>query len=621
MPFISRNPREIVEHSLRRVTTQQVDDDTVRNLQAEINWCKISLIAPEDYERVCAAIHHQPPAGLEPSQFVDIYRAYETEKTNRNEIDFDDILLITCHLIESDEDVAANIRSGITWLTVDEYQDVSPLQHRLLTRWLGDNRNICVVGDPAQTIYSFAGASSYNLLNFASEFGPLTADVRLNNDYRSTPQIVNYANRVLEVSPQRADYLKLNSKRDQGRRVAQTVYNSDLEEARGVAARIRRLVDEGASPGDCAILTRVNAQQKILCRALGEQHLRYRVKRDSGWQNSGLADDAQTRLAMLEALGAGGDVKGVTISTIHASKGLEFKHVFLIGCSEGLIPYGSPPEGDLLEEERRLMYVAVTRAEDTLDVSYARAREDDGSDRGRRNHASSGDCGSPEAFVSPASSVPSASFVLSASSPLCSSLVEQLGQFGIPIDAVRNILLRRGLFRTGSGGCGAVLFVGAILGLLVRQLRQQIRMRPFRVARLGAFLRADAFPQRGRLTHALGAQLHAHQAFERAFRRASDGAFAAQHLTKLFDMRNMRHARTPHDGIHPALHQGKQILQRLHGLLLLRSVRERHLGDVHRAGHGIRIDGLRLTDLLLHGIHVDGDATRVFAQQRLEAGH
>ena len=96
MPFISRNPREIVEHSLRRVTTQQVDDDTVRNLQAEINWCKISLIAPEDYERVCAAIHHQPPAGLEPSQFVDVYKAYETEKTNRNEIDFDDILLITC---------------------------------------------------------------------------------------------------------------------------------------------------------------------------------------------------------------------------------------------------------------------------------------------------------------------------------------------------------------------------------------------------------------------------------------------------------------------------------------------------------------------------------------------
>lgn len=235
MPFISRNPREIVEHSLRRVTTQQVDDDTVRNLQAEINWCKISLIAPEDYERVCAAIHHQPPAGLEPSQFVDVYKAYETEKINRNEIDFDDILLITCHLIESDEDVAANIRSGITWLTVDEYQDVSPCStaaHRwLVTTATSRGRR------PRHSPLLVRRSSSYNLLNFASEFGPLTADVRLNNDYRSTPQIVNYANRVLEVSPQRADYLKLNSKRDQGRRVAQTVYNSDLEEARGVAAR------------------------------------------------------------------------------------------------------------------------------------------------------------------------------------------------------------------------------------------------------------------------------------------------------------------------------------------------------------------------------------------------
>lgn len=106
-------------------------------------------------------------------------------------------------------------------------------------------------------------------------------------------------------------------------------------------------------------------------QGIAEQHLRYRVRRDSGWQNSALSDDTQTRLAMLEALGVGADLSGVTISTIHASKGLEFKHVFLIGCSEGLIPYGLPQDDDVLEEERRLMYVAVTRAEDTLDVSYA----------------------------------------------------------------------------------------------------------------------------------------------------------------------------------------------------------------------------------------------------------
>ena len=350
-PHISRQPRELVARSLRRVTTMQVDDETVRNLQAEINWCKISLVAPNDYQRVCAATHRQPPAGLEPDQY---------------------------------DEASAAIRSSIGWLTVDEYQDVSPLQHRLLTRWLSGNRNICVVGDPAQTIYSFAGASSYSLLDFAGEFGPLSADISLNRDYRSTPQIVNYANRVLKASPQRDDYLVLQSGREQGPRVTQTVYASDTEEAQGVAMRIAKLASQGVSPSDCAILTRINAQQQILCKALQEQHLRYRIRRDSGWQNSALADDAQTRLAMLEALGVGSDMNGVTISTIHASKGLEFKHVFLIGCSEGLLPYGSPQDGDQLEEERRLLYVGVTRAEDTLHLSYARSKDGLNDGRGRR---------------------------------------------------------------------------------------------------------------------------------------------------------------------------------------------------------------------------------------------
>lgn len=128
-PHISRQPRELVARSLRRVTTMQVDDETVRNLQAEINWCKISLVAPNDYQRVCAATHRQPPAGLEPDQFTDVYQAYETEKTARGEIDFDDILLIACHVLESYDEASAAIRSSIGWLTVDEYQDVSPLQH------------------------------------------------------------------------------------------------------------------------------------------------------------------------------------------------------------------------------------------------------------------------------------------------------------------------------------------------------------------------------------------------------------------------------------------------------------------------------------------------------------
>ncbi|KFI91567.1 DNA helicase II [Bifidobacterium stellenboschense] len=408
-PRLVEDARDVAARALHRVDAGVDEDDaTVRAIRDEINWAKISLVAPDQVTRVAAVTGRCRPAGLEPERFADVYDAYEREKTARGAMDFDDILLMVCHVIEDFEEAAAAIRRSVGWLTVDEYQDVSPLQHRLMRLWLGDNRNVCVVGDPAQTIYSFAGASSYDLLAFADEFKPLAADVSLNTDYRSTPQIVSYANRILAASPVRHEYLKLVSAREGGRRIERTVYETDEEEARGVAMRIRRLVDQGVDPADCAILTRINAQQAVCCAALRHAGIGYRVKRDNGWASaSPVADmDMAARLAMVEALrerdeaqesraaresaGAGtsdaaaarrlaAKLGRVTVSTVHASKGLEFKHVFVIGCSEGLMPYGSPQPGDALEEERRLMYVAVTRAEDTLHVSYARTKEGLGS--------------------------------------------------------------------------------------------------------------------------------------------------------------------------------------------------------------------------------------------------
>ncbi|KFI50861.1 ATP-dependent helicase [Bifidobacterium biavatii] len=471
MPRIAGEPGElqrIVAQAMQRSQDGiEADSLAVRDVQAEINWCKISLVAPDDYLRVTAATHRQPPAGLSPQQFADAYDCYEQEKTSHGLIDFDDILLIDCHILDDFDEIAADIRRNLRWITVDEYQDVSPLQHRLLTLWLGErNRNICVVGDPAQTIYSFAGASSYDLLAFPDQFGPLAADVSLNTDYRSTPQVVRYANQVLAKSPDRTDYLKLVSAREPGARIERTRYVSDEDEAKGVVSRIMRLVARGVSPSDCAILTRINAQQNVFCTALREAGLRYRVRRDSGWEGTALVDEhAVERQMLVDAMqaradesrvgevrvtearagdsadgmreasraddaaavrgagaAAGAGVAGVdaanaahddaptadgktgktatgedraaaarlaaktgavTISTIHASKGLEFKHVFLIGCSEGLIPFGSPNAGDELEEERRLMYVAVTRAEDTLHLSYAVTKNGDVGSRPR----------------------------------------------------------------------------------------------------------------------------------------------------------------------------------------------------------------------------------------------
>ena len=377
-PMTIRKPEDVIAKAMSRVLPAGgFELQECRDMLSEINWAKVSLVAPEDYARVCVATHRQPPGGLEPDRFADAYRAYEREKSARGEIDFHDMLLMMCHIMDDYEEVADEIRARIQWLTVDEYQDISPLQHRLMTRWLGTNRNICVVGDPAQTIYSFAGASGYYLLNFARQFAPLSADVNLATDYRSKPDIIKRANSVLAGSSHPEHYLKLIavSGVDQVGSVTRSVYDYDAEEIAGVVQRLKRLIDHGARASECAILTRINAQHRLLPQALRQVGLRYRIRSDSGWINSVPDQDAQEHAAKLEALGIAGAAGAVTISTIHAAKGLEFDHVFIIGCSEGLLPYGSPTSIETIEEERRLMYVGVTRARDTLALSYARHKD------------------------------------------------------------------------------------------------------------------------------------------------------------------------------------------------------------------------------------------------------
>lgn len=394
-PRVAEDMGTTVERALRFATgSSDWDAAAVRAVQAEVNWTKVQLVAPQDYARVVAATHREPPAGLDAGRFADVLVNYEREKSAYGRIDFNDILLVMCHVMEDFEDAAARVRRSIGWLTVDEYQDVSPLQHRLLRLWLGHgdggagggagrpNANVCVVGDPAQTIYSFAGATSYYLTAFADEFAPIAADIDLAVDYRSTPQVVDYANRVLAASPERGDYLRLRSARASGTRITRTVYGSDQEEAAGVAARIARGVGKGMSPGDFAVLTRINAQGPAFVAALRREGLRCRVRRDAGWSGAALAPDQDAAKALEDRLGGQAPEGEVTISTIHAAKGLEFRHVFLVGLSEGLLPYGSPAPGAALEEERRLLYVGVTRAEDSLHLSYARTK--DGSGAGRR---------------------------------------------------------------------------------------------------------------------------------------------------------------------------------------------------------------------------------------------
>lgn len=375
-PQVVTDLRPFVHGAYTRVTGQaDCEPLTLRDIQAEIGWAKVGLISPQDYPRVCAAVHRLPPGGLDPERMADLMQAFEKDKAAHNQMDFDDILLLVCHILEEGGQAAASIRSGIGWLTVDEYQDVSPLQHRLLELWMDGHEEVCVVGDPAQTIYSFAGATSYYLRAFPQEYRNMAADIRLDTDYRSTPQVVNCANRLLSRSPVRQDYLKLTSARPVGTRVTTTRYEDDRAEAAGVARRIVRQVEAGARAADFAVLTRINSQQALICAALKGVGLGYRVRADTGWQ-AGAADLVAQEARALGDLDArrqetAGEMGRVTVSTIHAAKGLEFRHVFIVGCSEGLIPFGSPQAGEELEEERRLMYVGVTRAGDTLHLSFA----------------------------------------------------------------------------------------------------------------------------------------------------------------------------------------------------------------------------------------------------------
>lgn len=448
-----------------RVVMNRTDLDKVaaQDLDSEIGWAKVSLIAPEDYPAVCKATGRVPPAGLEPQAFAELAAEYERQKAAANRMDFNDILLLVCHIIERFPRQARRIRGGIDCITVDEYQDVSPLQHRLLRLWLGDISEVCVVGDAAQTIYSFAGATSYYLRDFAREFAPVHSDIVLDRDYRSTPQIVRYANRVLAASPRRADYLELTSARQDGQAIRPVAYADDIKEAQGIAHRIARLQAHGVPLGDIGVLTRTNAQLRPIAKALKERGIaaslrqvpdelsasdereaRMEAYRDSNesWeagevpyaeQPDGMgsapgdafpeptagsaiqgsaaqgaaaqeavaptvpmvaaaptAAAAQQRmieqektlrqLARLQerreqggtAVPAANPQRGVSLCTIHAAKGLEWKYVFVAGCADGLIPYGSPRDEEELEEERRLMYVAVTRAQDALFPSYPR---------------------------------------------------------------------------------------------------------------------------------------------------------------------------------------------------------------------------------------------------------
>ena len=426
-----------------------IDRTNVRDIAAEVEWAKVSMIDAAHYASRVARLRRDVPAGLDAGDMARLLDVYEDAKNERGVIDFEDILIYLCGMLQERADVASIVRKQYRSFVVDEFQDVNLLQARLLDLWLGGRHDVCVVGDVAQTIYSFTGASPDYLTGFGRKH-PGARIVELTRDYRSTPQIVSLANDVLARSSQREGTVRLSSQRDGGAQVTYRTYDDDRAEAEGVAASIADLIAGGMAPHSIAVLMRTNGQSQAFEEALGARGIpvavaggkpffarddvRTAISRlraaaaaatDDGsvgeivrdvlsgvgwapeapsgqagserWSNMnaivGWADDSQAEtlaafVAELDervAYQVEPDKAGVELATIHAAKGLEWDAVFLVGVAEGLLPISYAKTTAAREEERRLLYVAVTRARDLLTLSWARSRGADG--RGKRKRS------------------------------------------------------------------------------------------------------------------------------------------------------------------------------------------------------------------------------------------
>ncbi|MHC6177137.1 ATP-dependent DNA helicase UvrD2 [Glutamicibacter sp. X7] len=274
LPSIVEHKAPLIAEAARRLRISS-DRTMVRDLASEVEWAKVSMHSPESYARVVQT--RELPQGLEAVTMSRVFQTYEELKDDRNVIDFEDVLLLTSAILEEDEKVAASVRQQYRHFVVDEYQDVSPLQQRLLNLWLGERQELCVVGDASQTIYSFTGARPDYLLGFGQRFENARV-VKLVRDYRSTPQIVGLANKILAQRriesgvPDRMvtwpEPLELIAQREHGAEPEFFEASDDENEAAEVASRIKDLIAAGQDVSSIAVLYRTNGQSESFEQAL-----------------------------------------------------------------------------------------------------------------------------------------------------------------------------------------------------------------------------------------------------------------------------------------------------------------------------------------------------------------
>ncbi|MEX3507120.1 ATP-dependent DNA helicase UvrD2 [Corynebacterium sp. LK2590] len=275
----------LVGRAVNRVGVENTKE-TVGDLKEEIKWAKSCLLTPGTYAEHIAKLGRKAP--VSPDKVAAVYQAYEDLKTRPDGVllDFEDLLLHVAGALENVPAVAEEFRSQYRSFVVDEYQDVTPLQQRVLDAWLGERDDLTVVGDANQTIYSFTGASPDNLLNFSRKY-PNATVVKLQRDYRSTPQVTDLANRVIGQASGRAagTRLELQGMREPGPEPQFQDYESEETEAQEVAGKILSLLNDGVPAKEIAVLYRINSQSEPFEQALADAGVVYQVRGGEGFFN------------------------------------------------------------------------------------------------------------------------------------------------------------------------------------------------------------------------------------------------------------------------------------------------------------------------------------------------
>jgi DNA helicase-2/ATP-dependent DNA helicase PcrA len=394
------------------------------DLATEVEWAKNRRLTPDTY--LDGLGDHEPP--IPADLMLRVFRGYETVKAERGHLDFEDLLELTIRLFDEDPDALAEVRRLYRTFTVDEYQDVNLLQQTLLDRWLGDSDELCAVGDDYQSIYAFTGATPDYLLGLAERF-PHATVVKLEANYRSSPEVLGLANRIVPALGGAEKVLRAT--RDAGPEPTVRSFGTSTDEVASVLARVTELRGEGVPFEQMAILCRTNARladfEEPLHDAaipfqgaalLGREAARRLLKQLRQIESPavaaavrGLAEDAgwverlpeklgerelvrQADLGRLIRLAAefddgvrtthefisdlearfgstGRERRGVHLLTLHGAKGLEFEAVFIPKVEERELPIRQAKKPREIAEERRLLYVGLTRAKRHLALTWS----------------------------------------------------------------------------------------------------------------------------------------------------------------------------------------------------------------------------------------------------------